>query len=478
MRNKSILLLAAVPALALMITQFSYSETEDSQQGIYQDAMTKIQDSQTLEGIKLLAEIPDYKDSELYLQGYEAIEPLLGEWKGNMDEEFDQEGKNDVPTAFDIKFDDSNFFLQYRSSGDEKDYYNAYFTADATYSYTDNGKKLTDEYQGVAFASFSTDGEIENRGVAGLNENGFNIQLIYEEDGSCTIQFGYYDEKGELDTDTYSIFHGERVGDRIENGIKWDKTSSFSSTSSTENDLGTNERKLVEDSSFYKSFISALDTTGYDYHIYYNETDRRVYLYFAIGNSRETIKKYVSTEKWDNVVNSLLSSMQVLRAGINLPDDDSGKKFGCTTELVDFLNDDDFYSSEEVLAIISEDGIQFDFMDDDTTSGTSSLETYPNTDIIKAENIITEDILDSNGDLSQGGDYMIYSYTVKTEYDQRKAFNEYSDYLNGILQYEGASGNKMNFKTKDNHTVSVYMITILDSYMVNVRFDASQINGS
>ena len=146
----------------------------------------------------------------------------------------------------------------------------------------------------------------------------------------------------------------------------------------------------------------------------------------------------------------------------------------------DYRNMDTFQSEQEEDSAGDEtSGSETDNLSasgmNENTSETASQETYPNTDIVRAENIITEEIVDSYGDFSQDGTYMIYTYEVKSEHDQRQAFNEYSDYLNGILKFEGSSDNKMNFKTEDDHTVSVYMITILDSYMVNVRFDAEQV---
>lgn len=135
--SASLSLTCLIPAAAAS----TESLTDSEEQGIYQEAMDKIHANDTSEGIKLLEKIPDYKDSELYLQGYKAIEPLLGEWKGDMDKEFDQKGEKYVPTAFDIKFDDSNFLLEFRSSGDEKSYFNAYFNAEAKYSYMDSGRE-------------------------------------------------------------------------------------------------------------------------------------------------------------------------------------------------------------------------------------------------------------------------------------------------------------------------------------------------
>ena len=188
---------------------------------IYSLATEKIKEGSTLEGIRLLAEIPDYKDAETLLIGYTCLEYYLGEWIADLENDFEK-GTTVFPYEMKFTVSDKNIWLDSEING----YYRLRFPVNVESiiwkkTKTESGN---DGYQGYLLFKIQNGRGIPEEGILfGLEQGGLWYNLNRDSDNRAKCSFSVSDSDGNVDTKAKNRFYCDRITERQETNITWVK---------------------------------------------------------------------------------------------------------------------------------------------------------------------------------------------------------------------------------------------------------------
>lgn len=196
---------------------------EKSPSEIYEEAMQKIEAGSSLEGIKMLADIPSYKDSEKYLEAYTGFEYYIGEWVADLESDFEK-GITAYPYEMSFTISDAGIWFDSEING----YQRLRFPVKVQYTIwidnqTEAGEK---DYQG--YLLFETkNGKLvaEDCILFGVEEGGLWYNFHEKTDTSAWCEFSVSDASGTIDTKANNNFYCERTTEKQEADITWEKES-------------------------------------------------------------------------------------------------------------------------------------------------------------------------------------------------------------------------------------------------------------
>lgn len=235
-------------------SESTISETIENPSDTYETALNKIASGDTIEAMELLAKIPSYKDSELYLLGYSQLEYFIGTWEVDLDEGFEK-GTTVFPYEMSFIISDSGIWLDEESNGFQR----LRFPVSVTYTIrkynkTESGTK---DYEGYLF--FYQDKDNSDLTVAfGVEEGGFWYNLKKDEENRIKGSFSVSDDSGNVDTSANNYFYCDRKSERQNANIKWDKTEK----PAQKNDAGSSKPSTNEEPLQNNNLNNANATSG------------------------------------------------------------------------------------------------------------------------------------------------------------------------------------------------------------------------
>lgn len=196
---------------------------------------------------------------------------------------------------------------------------------------------------------------------------------------------------------------------------------------------------LFSESSIYQTLIDVLnksagDTVEYSYH--YLDDEHRLYVFThpQYTVTRELLN--ITTEmrdSWDSVIDAYIDTastaaetLETLTAGYDTKTPDAG----CTMVFVTELDEDDEYLASDVLAVITEDGVQFNAADDKDDSVVENY--FPDHDAVGYEKSTVSPLQNSANSSSDYSSDSSSSYSVGSSatIGEKNALEKAYDYLN------------------------------------------------
>ena len=191
---------------------------QKSSSELYDDALRKISKGETVEGIRMLAEIPAYKDAELYLEGYSYLEYFVGEWQADLKNPIET-GITVYPYEMKFRISDAGLWFDNEVNGFQR----LRFPVSIEYTIWKDNKTETGEKEYEGYLLFDSEKNNSHRILFGVPEGGLWYNMSIDSSDRSICRFSVSDDEGKIDTKANNDFYCDRMTERQSADITWDK---------------------------------------------------------------------------------------------------------------------------------------------------------------------------------------------------------------------------------------------------------------